>query len=140
MSDKNSTADDKKIVYLEDIVTAPVAKPDPTPPSSGEAMKGTKVVAVVGAVVAGTKRQMTLESFGSKITNKKAKLSTGSSASTSITTTGVSRPAFGIQPLNFIPFSLADFQNSLSPMDRDLLQLECETMGKSWVSLRSLSY
>ena len=41
-------------------------------------------------------------------------------------------PALGLQPLNSIPFSLAEFKAELTEESRELLQLECETMGLSW--------
>ncbi|KAH9856542.1 uracil-DNA glycosylase [Lenzites betulinus] len=37
--------------------------------------------------------------------------------------------------LNSIPFSLSEFQNSLSAEEKELLALECQTMGKSWLKL-----
>ncbi|KAI0833280.1 uracil-DNA glycosylase-like protein [Trametes gibbosa] len=37
--------------------------------------------------------------------------------------------------LNSIPFSLSEFQNSLSDEEKSLLALECKTMGKSWLKL-----
>ncbi|TDL25619.1 uracil-DNA glycosylase [Rickenella mellea] len=40
-----------------------------------------------------------------------------------------------LQPLNSVPFSLSAFQESLSEEHRNLLRLECETMGKSWLKI-----
>jgi hypothetical protein len=38
----------------------------------------------------------------------------------------------GITALKYIPFSMTEFQDSLTDSQRSLLQLECETLGKSW--------
>ncbi|KAI9057215.1 uracil-DNA glycosylase [Trametes sanguinea] len=47
------------------------------------------------------------------------------------TTTGItSTPS-----LNSIPFSMSEFQNSLSGEEKELLALECQTMGKSWLKV-----
>ncbi|KAF9648804.1 uracil-DNA glycosylase [Thelephora ganbajun] len=43
-----------------------------------------------------------------------------------------------IQTLNSIPFNLNGFINSLTEEQRDLLGLEIETMGKSWLVLKLL--
>ncbi|KAF8907334.1 uracil-DNA glycosylase-like protein [Gymnopilus junonius] len=43
--------------------------------------------------------------------------------------------ASGPLKLNAIPFSLSAYQESLSEKERSLLQLECETMGKSWLKV-----
>ncbi|TBU49769.1 uracil-DNA glycosylase [Dichomitus squalens] len=37
--------------------------------------------------------------------------------------------------LNSIPFSLKEYQDTLSEEEKSLLALECETMGKSWLKL-----
>lgn len=39
------------------------------------------------------------------------------------------------QRLNSIPFSLSQFQESLSEDERALLALECTYLGKSWYAL-----
>lgn len=38
----------------------------------------------------------------------------------------------GLQALNSIPFSMQTFKESLTEEQKELLQLECETLGKSW--------
>lgn len=45
---------------------------------------------------------------------------------------GASKAATGLQPLNSIPFSMQAFKDSLNEKEKELLALECETMGKSW--------
>jgi uracil-DNA glycosylase len=59
----------------------------------------------------------------SSTTLKKARFSTTTSTLTSL------------RPLQSLPFSLTAFQASLSDSERALLQLECETMGKSWLKV-----
>ncbi|KAI6039799.1 uracil-DNA glycosylase-like protein [Pisolithus marmoratus] len=41
----------------------------------------------------------------------------------------------GLQRLNYIPFSLSEYMESIPEEHRDLLKLECECMGKSWLKL-----
>ncbi|XP_006459295.1 hypothetical protein AGABI2DRAFT_218352 [Agaricus bisporus var. bisporus H97] len=41
----------------------------------------------------------------------------------------------GLRKLNSIPFSLSEFINSLDEDKRQLLRLECEVMGKSWLKI-----
>ncbi|EIW84224.1 uracil-DNA glycosylase [Coniophora puteana RWD-64-598 SS2] len=50
------------------------------------------------------------------------------SASTSLKTSSIQR-------LNSIPFSLPEFISSIPEAHRELLKLECECMGKSWLKL-----
>ncbi|KAK0468599.1 uracil-DNA glycosylase-like protein [Armillaria novae-zelandiae] len=53
-----------------------------------------------------------------------------SSSSGTIVTKG-----FGVERLDCIPFSMSGFQESMTDEQRDLLRLECESMGKSWLKL-----
>jgi len=64
-------------------------------------------------------------SQSSQSSSKKPKISP--SASTSLTSS--------LQSLNSIPFSISAFQESLDEEQRNLLKLECEVMGKSWLKL-----
>lgn len=57
---------------------------------------------------------------------KKAKLDTLKSTKTNVAGSS------GLQRLNFIPFSLSEFIESIPEDQRHLLKLECECMGKSW--------
>jgi len=103
----------------------------------------TKVAAAAKTVAATAttsgKRQRTIQdmlggsstSEGSKPVAKKAKLSTSTTASAS------SASASHLVPLNKIPFSLTQFQESLTEEQADLLRLECEVMGKSWLKVLS---
>lgn len=124
----------ERVVYYEDLVTAKPAKED-TPESSGNAdteqaeagksiAAGTKSTAITTAAVStSNKRQRTLmDMLGPSASGaKKPKL--GKSGS------------FGSQALNSIPFSMSGFINSLGEEEKDLLALECDTMGKSWYAL-----
>ncbi|KAF8442413.1 uracil-DNA glycosylase-like protein [Boletus edulis BED1] len=62
---------------------------------------------------------------------KKAKLSSSSPSAAKTKAAGSS----GLQRLNFIPFSLNDFTESIPENQRHLLELECECMGKSWLKV-----
>ncbi|QRV84210.1 Uracil DNA glycosylase superfamily [Ceratobasidium sp. AG-Ba] len=41
----------------------------------------------------------------------------------------------GLPVLKYIPFSLSEFQNSLTERQKELLQLECDTFGLSWFKI-----
>lgn len=93
------------------------------------------------------KRQRTIEDmfFGGKKSKepaKKIKLATSeidsASASKKITVTPLKTS--GMQKLNSIPFSLSDFMDSLDEEKRQLLRLECEVMGKSWLETPFLDF
>ena len=89
------------------------------------------------------KRQRTIEDmfFGPKKTTgapKKAKLSDSDGVSTSIKIAVAAPKPSGLQKLNAIPFSLSEFRNSLNEEQQRLLQLECESLGRSWSVLLSL--
>jgi hypothetical protein len=77
------------------------------------------------SVTPGTKRQRTT-STGS-----------ASSASGAAGTSGPPRLVNGLRPFNSIPFNMEVYQSSLSEEEKKLLTLECETMGRTWVSPRA---
>jgi len=99
-------------------------------------------------VTAGVKRQRTLmDMFSNSSSSSNSaelgskKLKTGATSGTSIRVssssgsfnrTGAAAVNFGLQPLNSIPFSLSEYQESLTDDQKRLLKLECDTMGKSW--------
>lgn len=121
-----SAAESERVVYYEDLAPAKSVKNNAestTPAKAATAAvesSGNTGTKSVDTAKVGTKRQRTIgEMFGPSTTvAKKPKL--GQSAS------------FGSQPLNSIPFSLSGYLDSLNEEERDLLSLECETMGKSW--------
>ena len=75
------------------------------------------------------------EQHGSLRRDKKQKVVIRNASSSSATPGSTETPApttYGLQPLDSIPFSLASFKESLTEEEKRLLDLECETMGKSW--------
>ncbi|PCH42324.1 uracil-DNA glycosylase [Wolfiporia cocos MD-104 SS10] len=99
--------------------------------TSTTASKGADTSANASKPSAGLKRQRTLtDMFGASApaagpAAKKIKLA-GSAGARQLSTQG---------SLNAIPFSLSEFQASLTDAERTLLALECETMGKSWLKV-----
>ncbi|KAL9714208.1 uracil DNA glycosylase [Leucoagaricus gongylophorus] len=86
------------------------------------------------------KRQRTIEDmfFGPKKATgipKKAKLSDSNDVSTSMKIAVAAPKSSGLQKLNAIPFSLSEFRNSLNEEQQRLLQLEYESLGRSWLKL-----
>jgi uracil-DNA glycosylase len=49
------------------------------------------------------------------------------------------RTVNGITALKYIPFSMDEFLKTLTPDQKRLLQLECETLNKSWQVFYSLN-
>jgi hypothetical protein len=112
-----------------------------------------KVAATMTSHTAGVKRQRTLmDMFSSSNTSatsaepssKKPRTggssagpsgATGTSAKSSVAATTDS----SLQPLNSIPYSPSAFVASLSDDQKRLLQLEVDTMGKSWCACALLA-
>ncbi|KAL0577652.1 uracil DNA glycosylase [Marasmius crinis-equi] len=89
------------------------------------------------------KRQIAItDMFGNKDA-KRQKLSpptaSGSGTTSIVKAIGTSQSSLikptGPQKLNSIPFSMKSFQESLNEDHRNLLALECQVMGKSWLKL-----
>lgn len=130
---------EQKIVYYEDVeVSAIRAKSDVSKETSVTSKSVSKSNS--SSTSAPLKRQRTLmemipgASKEPKTTGqpaKKAKLSI-SASSDGPSSSPAKAVTFGLQPLNFIPFSMKEFKDSLTEEQRTLLLLECETMGKSW--------
>jgi uracil-DNA glycosylase len=121
--------EEKRVVYLEDVQqtsSSNVVEEQPPPPAD----ENTETKAAVS--VPAKKRQLTLmdimgtSSQGGAKNAKKARLPTTDNAAASLS------PAVGPQKLNFIPFSLSSFQESLTEEQTRLLRLEMEVMGLSW--------
>ncbi|KAI0067386.1 uracil-DNA glycosylase, partial [Artomyces pyxidatus] len=133
---------DRRVVYLEDIQVS-ADRPTNTPGHASQAdapASATPKPATVTAV----KRQRTLEdmfsaSAGGQASSKKPKLSfshsNGSLSASELSSS--TRPAVrsGEQTLNSIPFSMSSYVDSLNEDQKRLLNLECETMGKSWLKV-----
>jgi uracil-DNA glycosylase len=135
---KSATMTKEDAAYLEDVQPKRATEADEEPSSSRKKNAASDTV----SVSAGAKRQLTLaDMFGSRggpsssagePSSKRAKLSTPSGPGF-YSKTSNSLKASGVQPkLNAIPFSVSAFQDSLTQEQKDLLKLECETMGKSW--------
>ena len=133
---------EEKVLYYEDIEvkarTEAAEDDDAKKKTSVISTSVAKTKTTTSSASAPLKRQRTLMemmSVSSKDTKtseqpaKKAKLSTSVTPKTPSASTSVKT---GIQPLNSIPFSMQGFKDSLTEEQRDLLLLECETMGKSW--------
>lgn len=130
---------EQKIVYYEDVeVSAIRVKSDGTKETSVTSKSVSKSNS--SSTSAPLKRQRTLmemipgaskEPTTTGQPAKKAKLST-SASSDGPSSSPAKAVTFGLQPLNFIPFSMKEFKDSLTEEQRNLLLLECETMGKSW--------
>ena len=143
-------SEEGKVVFLEDVQASKETV-------NGEAVAGTekeravsseKLKATAAANIPSTngtlKRQRTLMemmSGGSKTSDaaggaqrsgKKQKTNSSPPADEKQEARSSKAITNGLQPLNSIPFSLSSFKESLSDEARELLQLECETMGLSW--------
>ena len=138
----------EQVVYLEDIdkPSARSAKsagdPDANPSSQtsvgctdDKLASGSGAVNGKAATTNGLKRQRTLVDMfpaaPSGQGSKKLKLENNGGSSGSIKAFATTA-ASGSQSLNSIPFSLSSYQESLAEQERQLLGLECETLGKSW--------
>lgn len=123
-------------VFLEDV--DPFSS-QPTPSQTAK-RKASEVgphakSAVGGNITKKPQTQGTLTAFfsstgvkaSSQSGTKKLKTGPGSASSTTIQNGEQQRPK-----LNSIPFSLSAYQQSLTDEQKDLLLLECETMGLSW--------
>ncbi|KAF8150768.1 uracil-DNA glycosylase-like protein [Crassisporium funariophilum] len=127
---------DKPTVYLEDIDSSLKAKRER--PDDGEEKE---INAPSSSAPAPAKRQRTLgEMFSGSQGKKDTSTPSGSSIKPSgapiVASSSSSRPRQGgLLKLNAIPFSMAAYQESLSEEEKELLQLECEAMGKSWLKV-----
>ncbi|PSR88988.1 hypothetical protein PHLCEN_2v4950 [Hermanssonia centrifuga] len=141
MSDSTTT---DNIVYLEDLVA---------PSSSSPRVKESNEVATVvkkGTVVTAPGKNQSTTSTSLKRQRTLADMFSGSSATKSAQPGAkkikldhaAGSPSSGLsgsKSLNSIPFSLSGFVSSLSDEEKQLLALECETIGKSWQVLSSLA-
>ena len=124
---------DDSVVYLEDLeVTTDKRKTAAAPSISSSQSSSVGGTTPSAASSSGVKRQRDLrEMFPS---------SQESSSGRDTKKLKTSASATGPLKLNAIPFSLSAFLESLSESDRELLQLECETMGNSWQVASFLSW
>ncbi|CDO75787.1 hypothetical protein BN946_scf184934.g2 [Trametes cinnabarina] len=128
-----------RVVYLEDLdnpVGAAaaskenVAKESATQSDMAPAVKKAQYDASEKKTqTGGTKRQRTLMDMMSS-SSAATKAPIAKKARTTAMPKITSMPS-----LNSIPFSLSEFQSSLSDEEKQLLALECQTMGKSWLKV-----
>lgn len=125
----------ERVVYLEDIQstsqlveksTEEPAKPPTEPSGQPTAVKP-----------AALKRQLTLMDMVAgprkdENTAKRAKIATDGASAIRAKVPAPAKMSFGLQKLNSVPFSMAEYQESLSEEQRRLLKLECEVLGLSW--------
>jgi uracil-DNA glycosylase len=124
------------IVYLEDIETQPNTQP--TQSQSDASTSSATSQTTSSSLAVGGKRQRTLMDMfsgsqpakASAPASKKLKLTASEPALPTKNASAVS--GFKNQRLNAIPFSLSQYQESLSADQRNLLALECAYIGKSW--------
>jgi len=119
--------DGKPIVYLDD-VERPTGASDDARSTAINASKRT-FFNTTGADVKPVKRQRTLVDMLSGSQGNNATESEPSSKKLKLSVQGTA----SLTKLNSIPFSLAAYQESLPEEEKHLLQLECDTMGKSWL-------
>jgi len=128
---------DSPAVYLEDVQTAKGSEQEQdeksTSPSSTPANSQKSTSTASG------KRQRTLMDMfagGTKNSTEPSTKKARVSASESMTSLKIAGNApsgsSGLQKLNSIPFSLSEYQESLTEEQKDLLRLECEVMGLAW--------
>jgi uracil-DNA glycosylase len=130
---------EENVVYLEDIETQSRTQSEPTQSQGDGSLSTTSLSqkATSSTVAVGNKRQRTLMDMFSGSQPDKAsvpaskKLKVSASEPTSLATRTLASGSKNLR-LNAIPFSLAQFQESLSTDQRSLLALECAYMGKSW--------
>jgi len=133
-------------VYLEDIETPSPQIATPSSQSDQDASESSGLPGALAAksekatAVANNKRKQPtlLDMFAGSQTKKssepvtkKFKLSVSAPATARSGTASVASSSKTLR-LNAIPFSLAQYQESLSADERGLLALECACMGKSW--------
>jgi uracil-DNA glycosylase len=121
---------DDEVSYYEDTQEKKTVASDDgagakTPSASQDKDKGKgKAPTPAKAPAVGEKRQRTLEGMFGGAATKKPKLERPAAAAGSKRAPGTT--------LNSIPFSMSEFEASLSDEEKELLQLECATIGKSW--------
>ncbi|KAG8686157.1 hypothetical protein FRC08_012715 [Ceratobasidium sp. 394] len=105
---------------------------------SGKAGAAKSTAKPEAAAATGEKRQRSIaEMFGGGKgkdgASKKARpASPDAPNEASSSKTPARRTVNGVMLLKYVPFSLSEFQASLTERQRELLALECDTLGKSW--------
>lgn len=126
-----SEADSKQEVYYEDLL-GPSTKPER--PTTGPEVKETEVKATSASISAPSKVPAQENSVANPLKRQRTLMDMFSGSSAKKTKVdGQSVVVSRTQTLNSIPFNLNGFINSLTEEQRDLLGLEIQTMGKSWL-------
>jgi uracil-DNA glycosylase len=127
-------------VVSKDEKVSIAASSDPGPDRD----ESTKPKLAPSTSTANGKRQRTLfdmlgsaPSQGSNTPSKKPKLTASGSSGNDKVSAAVSSSggSSGLQTLNSIPFSSSEYVDSLTGDQKRLLNLECVTMGKSWLKV-----
>ena len=118
---KTHNMDPKPVVYLEDVQ---ISKKDASKPAAS----ATATTQSNRTFFSTGKRQRTLVDMFSSSQEKKSDDPEPSTKKFKMTVQGTA----SLTKLNSIPFSLSAFQESLSEEEKQLLALECDTLGKSW--------
>jgi uracil-DNA glycosylase len=154
-----NTTDNDDVVYYEDVhepsssqtstksTESTASVKTSTPTGSQQTPVKTTATKRKAEPTTETKRQTTIESmFGPKTKKAKvtAKVTTASTSASgdvaesatdetekTTATDGAPKRKQGTT-LNSIPFSMSEYEDSLSAQEKELLQLECATLGKSW--------
>lgn len=130
--------DEQRVVYLADLETTASQTRDASMTPSASQDKAVASTAASNPL----KRQRTLADMFAAPKTSKSETTGQSEAKRAKVDTPNASPAdaaksdaadsSGLQRLNFIPFSLSEFVDSIPEDQRHLLQLECHCMGKSW--------
>jgi len=128
--------------YMEDLESPSFqTQPADDPTSVTTSVVTTATVAVAVAKETAKKRQLNLTDMFSVTpgTKRQRTTSTGTASSASSpggtsVPSGPPRLINGLRPFNSIPLNMDTYQSSLSEEEKKLLKLECETMGRTWVS------
>ncbi|ESK92334.1 uracil dna n-glycosylase [Moniliophthora roreri MCA 2997] len=131
----------EEVVYLEDLEGPEETSTElPLPASSSQITMSQSTTTVTPESSqdvkqkTSSKRQITLtDMFGANPSSKRAKISPQSSTASLKSITATTR--LGSQKLNSIPFSMKAFRESLTEEQQNLLNLECQVMGKSWLKV-----
>ncbi|KAI6025111.1 hypothetical protein PISMIDRAFT_672999 [Pisolithus microcarpus 441] len=131
-------SEEKRVVYLEDVenttfanVSVPSASQESTKSASSTAAASGKRQRSLLDMFAGSQGSRSDKDTNSAVKKQKLESGKGVLKITASSTSG----GQGVQRLNYIPFSLSEYTESIPEEHRHLLKLECECMGKSWLKL-----
>lgn len=116
------------VAESEESATATPATPVP--------VKKTVTTSKTASTSTATKRQLSLTDMFSSgaSSSKRLKTSTATAGASGSSTATPTKTKNGLRSFNAIPFNMETYKASLSDEEKELLNLECETMGRTWVS------